>query len=373
MKKEFFKIAFDHQIFQAQKYGGVSRYIVNLAKNLESENNEVKIIAPFHQNIYLREINYEKNIYLKNVLPKTERILSYINDSIVKSSLYKWKPDIIHQTYYPNKNVNFNFNPFIVSTIHDMIHEKFPHYFSANNRTVFNKKKAIENANHLICVSESTKNDLIDIYNISEEKISVIYHGFEFNLPNYQYNNNLKKNRPYLLYVGNRDGYKNFQFFIESISFSQKIMTDFNIIAFGGGKFNESDLLNFKKLGFKLDQLIQITGDDSILNYLYQNATAFIYPSLYEGFGIPPLEAMSNNCPVISSNTSSILEVVGNAARCFDPTNAEQIIDSIENVVYSESNRQSLINLGKERLKLFSWKQCAINTEKVYKNAILNR
>lgn len=373
MKKEVFKIAFDHQIFQAQKYGGVSRYIVNLAKNLESESNEVKIIAPLHQNIYLREANYAKNIYLKKILPKTERLLSYINNNIVKSSLNKWKPDIIHQTYYPNKNTNFNFNPVIVSTIHDMIHEKFPQYFPAINRTIINKKKSIENSNHLICVSESTKNDLIEFYNIPEYKISVIYHGFEFNAANYQSNDNFKKNRPYLLYVGNRDGYKNFDFFIKSISFSRKIITDFNIIAFGGGKFNESELVTFKKLGFKLDQLIQVTGDDIILNNLYQNATAFIYPSLYEGFGIPPLEAMANNCPVICSNTSSVPEVVGNAGKYFHPTITEQIIDSIEKVVYSESNRQTLINLGKERLKLFSWKQCAINTDKVYKKAILNR
>jgi glycosyltransferase involved in cell wall biosynthesis len=373
MKKEVFKIAFDHQIFQAQKYGGVSRYVVNLAKNLESEVNEVKIIAPLHQNLYLREANYAKNIYFKKILPKTERLLSYINNNIVKFSLNKWKPDIIHQTYYPNKNISFNFNPIIICTIHDMIHEKFPEYFPANNRTVINKKRSILNANHLICVSESTKKDLIDIYNISEEKISVIYHGFEFNISNYESNDFLKKNRPYLLYVGNRDGYKNFLFLIKSISFSQKIMNDFNIIAFGGGEFNDIELLTFKKLGFKANQLIQITGDDSILKILYQNATAFIYPSLYEGFGIPPLEAMANNCPVISSNSSSISEVIGNAGKYFDPTISEQIIDSIEKVVYSESNRKTLINLGTERIKLFSWKQCAINTDKVYKNAILNR
>lgn len=133
------KIAFDHQIFLAQKYGGVSRYFVNLANNLLSENN-VKIIAPLHRNVYLKNSSFKSNIYFKNSLPKTERFLNSFNRVISKSRLNEFKPDIIHQTYYSASHFNFDFNPIIVSTVHDMIHEKFPIYFPGNNRTIINKK-----------------------------------------------------------------------------------------------------------------------------------------------------------------------------------------------------------------------------------------
>jgi glycosyltransferase involved in cell wall biosynthesis len=373
MRKEDFKIAFDHQIFQAQKYGGVSRYYANLAKNFISEKIDIKIFAPLHQNVHLKDISLNNNLYLNTILPKTDRIISLINQRIVNSKLKYWQPKLIHQTYYSNSKYDFDFNPTIITTIHDMIHEKYPLYFPANNRTIQNKKISINNAHHLICVSESTKNDLMNIYNISEDKISVVHHGFELNQDNIDYDDKIIFNKPYLLYVGNRDGYKNFHFFIKSISYSKKIMSDFDIIAFGGGKFDKTELIFFKDLGFKNDQLLQMSGNDSLLNYLYRNATAFIYPSLYEGFGLPPLEAMANNCPVVSSNTSSIPEVIGDAGMYFDPRISENIVDSIETVIYSESKREMLINSGKERLKFFSWKQCAINTAHVYKKAILNR
>jgi len=373
MKKEDFKIAFDHQIFQAQKYGGVSRYFASLGNSLISENINVNIIAPIHQNIHLKALNFNNNFYLKKTIPKTDRLLTYLNERILKSKLENWQPNIIHQTYYSYSNFSFSFNPTIITTIHDMIHEKYPIYFPENNRTIINKKRAIQNAHHLICVSESTKSDLINIYNISEDKISVVHHGFELNEDNSEFDQKLVIVKPYLLYVGNRDGYKNFQFLIKSISFSKKIMSDFNIIAFGGGEFDKKELAIFKQLGFNNHQIFQISGNDSVLNYLYSNATAFIYPSLYEGFGLPPLEAMANNCPVISSNTSSIPEVIGGAGQYFDPRISEHIVDSIEKVVYSESNRQALINLGMERLKLFSWKKCAMKTVNVYEKAFLNR
>lgn len=368
------KIAFDHQIFQAQKYGGVSRYFVNLANKLISETNQVKIYAPFHQNIYLKDSKLCNNIYIKKILPGTDRLITFLNNKIVQSKLTNWKPDIIHQTYYSsyNSKLKFDFKPIIISTIHDMIHEKFPFYFPVNNRTIINKKKAIQNADHLICVSNSTKNDLIEIYNISESKISVVHHGFELNVDNNEVNNKLFIEKPFLLYVGNRDGYKNFNFFINSISKSRKLMSDFDIIAFGGGAFNKQDFTTFHKLGFRDNQIIQITASDSTLNALYQKASAFVYPSLYEGFGLPPLEAMTNSCPVIASNTSSIPEVIGDAGLYFDPNIPEQLIDSIEIVVYSELNRNKLIDLGRERIKLFSWNQCAKKTEEVYTKLHLN-
>ena len=118
------------------------------------------------------------------------------------------------------------------------------------------------------------------------------------------------------------------------------------------------------------NQLIQISGSDAILIDLYKEAHAFVYPSLYEGFGIPPLEAMALGCPVICSNTSSLPEVVGNAAETFDPLDNEDIKTSLEKVLYSNELRFKLINLGHTRSRMFSWKKCALETELVYRKIL---
>jgi glycosyltransferase involved in cell wall biosynthesis len=365
------KIAFDHQIFLAQKYGGISRYFVNLANNLNSYNN-VEVFAPFHNNFYLKNSNFRRNIYLKNNLPKTQRIINAINLMLTKNRLNRFKPDIIHHTYYYPSNSFHEFKPIIVSTIHDLIHEKFPNYFSSN-KTIFNKKKSIESADHLICVSESTKNDLLDYYNIPSEKISVVHHGFELGF-NETFSKEISfENKPFLLYVGTREIYKNFNFFIKTISKSNRILKDFNIVVFGGCFFTNSEKRYFKECGLESNQLIHVTGDDSTLNFLYRNARALVYPSLYEGFGLPLLEAMANNCPVISSNTSSMPEVLGNAGQYFDPKNSENILYSIESVIYSDSRINELRMLGSERIKYFSWTKCAENTNAVYEKLLSSK
>ena len=125
-----------------------------------------------------------------------------------------------------------------------------------------------------------------------------------------------------------------------------------------------------KKLGFLPDQIIQLSGDDNILAFLYKKAAAFVYPSLYEGFGLPPLEAMANNCPVISSNTSSMPEVIGDAGEYFNPQIVEEIALAIEKVVYSPIRSQELIEKGQKRLTQYSWKDCAEKTLDIYKSIV---
>jgi len=118
------------------------------------------------------------------------------------------------------------------------------------------------------------------------------------------------------------------------------------------------------------NKVFQVAGDDGLLNICYQKASLFVYPSFYEGFGIPPLEAMSVKTPVCCSNTSSLPEVVGNAALLFDPTNINQIKDAMIKVLYSEVERNKLIISGKQRLSLFTWENCAKQTFEAY-NSIL--
>ena len=125
------------------------------------------------------------------------------------------------------------------------------------------------------------------------------------------------------------------------------------------------------KLKLDSGQVRQFGGSDQLLTRLYEHASALIYPSLYEGFGIPPLEAMSHNCPVICGKTSSIPEVVGDAGAYFDSEDIHSIRSTIEEVVGSESHRRALIEKGQARLNCFSWDRCAAETLKVYKQLLV--
>jgi glycosyltransferase involved in cell wall biosynthesis len=138
-------------------------------------------------------------------------------------------------------------------------------------------------------------------------------------------------------------------------------------VAFGGGEFKEDEKRLISKLGARSKQIIHKSGSDQELWQLYRNASAFIYPSKYEGFGLPPLEAMSLNCPVISSNTSSMPEVIVDAAEFFDPNDQNDLFRAISNVMSSKSRQEELRALGKKRVEKLSWGTCAKKTLDIYK------
>lgn len=351
------RVAFDHQIFTIQRVGGISRYFVYLINGLKNKAN-AKILSGLYQNEYYQK-KYN-SIKFKNP-PNTTNLYRYLNkaSNFLDSKLFT--PNILHETYYYN---SIPFKGKRVTTVHDMIHELYGSDFSINDKTKILKKTSIYRANHVICVSKSTKNDLINILGIDEEKISVVHLGVDIAAFSYKIKSKIKK--PFLLYVGNRNGYKNFNGFIKAFASCNKIKSEFNIIAFGGGKLSLSESQLIKKNGLLENQVIQISGGDDKLIELYQQAAAFIFPSKYEGFGLPPLEAMASNCPVISSNTSSMPEVINQAGEYFDPLNIESIRDAIKKVVFSKERTNELIKLGNENLKNFSWQKCANETLNVY-------
>jgi glycosyltransferase involved in cell wall biosynthesis len=174
--------------------------------------------------------------------------------------------------------------------------------------------------------------------------------------------------RPYLLYVGLRGGYKNFEGLLRAVAASPMLRADYDVIAFGGGSFRSSETAMISQLGFGDGRVLQMGGGDSLLGELYAHADAFVYPSAYEGFGFPPLEAMTQGCPVVASNTSSMPEVIGDAGEFFDPGSVEDIRRAIEAVVYSRDRGQELVRLGYARIKMFSWEKCASETMAVYRS-----
>lgn len=366
------KIAFNAQIFIEQVYGGISRYFCELAQRISKQNDtDILIATPFYINAYLQHLpsqivpGFKLPTRINMLPPNLRRLGMGIGNVILRVN----SPDIIHETYYYPSSSGPRHSKRVL-TVFDMIHEKFASDFDPSDDASRNKLSAVQRADHIICISESTRRDLIDILGVSPDKISVIYLGFGL-MDNPETVKPLPfSNKPFLLYVGSRIGYKNFFSLLTAYSESSKLRRNFNLVCFGGGGFNTCELEAVKMFGLNLDSVIQVEGDDQLLSQYYRSASAFVYPSLYEGFGIPPLEAMSFHCPVVCSNSSSIPEVVGDAGEYFNPTSVENIRDAIEKVVDSNTLRNDLIEKGKQRLNIFSWDRCARETAELYRDII---
>lgn len=372
------KVIFDSQIFSAQEYGGISRYFCEIAKSLsEDKKLSVRILAPSYINAYVAKLNQNLVIgfpcpnFLRAIQSKWVKIFRRILGLVIGDvALRIYRPDIIHETYYSPAGFGCK-GAKRVLTIYDMIHEKFSDQFSASDKTARYKAIAARRADHVICISESTRKDVIEILQLDPSKVSVTYLGFsalgEVSSRSVSIDG---LTRPYILFVGNRSGYKNFSALLHAYAKSSLLRGKFQLVCFGGGLFSENEQTEIAHLGLDGGMVSHFSGDDQRLSQFYRQAQAFVYPSLYEGFGIPPLEAMANNCPVICSNTSSIPEVVADAGEYFNPDDAYSLQLAIERVVSSPIRMDELREAGQNRLQFFSWDRCAQETLNIYKKLL---
>lgn len=359
------KVAFDNQIFQRQKYGGISRYFIELQLALSGLPIESKILAPLHLNKLLKpryslvDFSLRVNFYTNRfgIGQKIDQISSKITEYQLKS----FQPTVIHQTFFSNKPPQYGNVPRVI-TVFDLIREREnPKSFKTLERL-----KTIQNADHVICISNSTRNDLEEFIQIPEKAISTIHLAASPEFIAKESNDmHPEGERPYILYVGQRDGYKNFRNLLVAFSLSPELVSEFRLVAFGGGQFTTAELLLISKLGLQ-GKVLNRRGSDSSLHIYYKHARAFIFPSLYEGFGIPILEAMSSGCPVICSNTSSFPEIAGGAAVFFSPDNCESIASTLKQTLLDSSLLQRLRNLGFANVENFSWHRTATQTADAY-------
>jgi len=359
------KIYYDYQIFFDQKYGGPSRYFIELFKELQNINGvKPYIVSPFYINEHLKNFcsKYKIGKYLNNK-KYFGKIYKIYNDIVSRFYINKINPDILHLTYF-NRIIKNKKLPLVV-TVYDLIHE----IYSKDFKVFYPKKKILQRANHIICISKNTKNDLQKYYDIKEEKISVIYLANSL-VNKYANKQEWRAKKNFLLFVGSRKRYKNFRILLEAYSEIKTINKNFDLVCFGGGEFLEEEIKSIKDLNLSLENVKNYQGDDIQLCSLYKSATLLVYPSLNEGFGMPILEAMANDCPVISSNRTSLPEVYGNAALSFDPESKEDLKNCIERIIYSKDLNKELILLGKKRILDFSWKKCANETHEVYQKLI---
>jgi len=367
------KILFDHQIFVRQIHGGISKYFIELMKNFENDNEiEYKLSLKYSNNYYLKELNnLTHKTFLENYSFRGKyTLLNILNKKVSKEYISKGDYDIFHPTYYDSYFLDYlDKKPFVL-TIHDMIHEIYSDMFPLKDKTSKGKKLLAQKATKIIAVSENTKKDIIRFFGIDTNKIEVIYHGTPFVINNSSSDKiNIDLPKKYILFVGSRGGYKNFYLFIETITPLLIKDSKLKVVCVGGGNFKEIEKEKFKRLNI-IDKIYQYSVNDNILAYIYQKAVAFVFPSLYEGFGIPILESFACGCPVICSRTSSLPEVAGDATIYFDPTDKLSMSNNIRKVIYDDDLRKQLINKGNEQVKKFTWEKTAKQTKKIYENIL---
>ncbi len=358
------KVLFDYQIFSLQKYGGISRYFANLhygINNSAGASSEIGVL--FTNNAYIKSQNLFTTLLNQNIKNKSKRYK--YNKWYCRYLVNQNKFDVLHPTFYNPYFLRYLKKPFVL-TVHDMINERFPQFYTSDPAAE-HKKELIKRADHIIAISEYTKKDMLEFYNINENKISVIHHGYQMRAKDDRVVTDSKQailHERYLLYVGDRYAYKNFLFFVDSITPLIKHYA-IKLVCAGGKIFNDEELNTFKKLKIT-DDVIRVDADDEQLTRLYKNALAFVYPSLYEGFGLPVLEAFNNNCPVILSDATSLPEVAGEAAEYFNPCNKESISSAVENMINNTKKQNELKAAGTERLKLFRFEDCLKKTLQIY-------
>lgn len=375
------RVLYDYQIFQDQRYGGISRYfceiisrlpkeITPILSTLYSENHYLQALQPSvsNKNLITEEkffssFNFKGKwrLYalLKNYFPLVCNEYTKVNKDYSIQLLQKQNFDIFHPTYYNPYFLEYIGKKPFVLTVHDMIHEKFPHFFSSKDKTAEWKQLLLPKAHSIIAVSETTKQDILDLYAIPESKISVIYHGSSLEKSNAIIDLPLQ----YVLFVGSREGYKNFNFFIQAVA---PILKERNIsLVCVGSPFNNQEQLLLRELEIEpVCRSIQAKDDEMFT--IYSNALCFVFPSLYEGFGIPILEAFEAECPVLLSDIAVFREIAGDAAVYFNPNNSLDIRHTLDSILFDTQKKTSTKNIGNNILKEFNWNKSTKLTLDIY-------
>lgn len=361
------KIFVDGQIFAVQEYGGVSKYFVEMLSILSSKN-AIFVGIGIHHNKYLLEAagRFKTGMVHVPKLPKgiglVARLCNSLLDIIAQTII---KPEIVHWTYFRKIYLGTKHSIKII-TVYDMIHELFPQYFNNASSVTRDKLKGISCADHIITISQSTKDDLIKLFGVEQEKISVIHLAvnekiIRENIASFK-GESVIKNSQFILYVGARNGYKNFMKLIESLTLVCQDNPELKLVCFGGGQFSDEEIEYFctRKLD---DRIVHFSGPDRLLHKLYSEASIFVYPSLYEGFGLPPIEAIAAGTKVCASNTSCIPEVMKDMCDYFDPLSASDIAASINKTLEASGICRSKAD---QFLEYYSWTRCARDHENLY-------
>jgi glycosyltransferase involved in cell wall biosynthesis len=368
------KIAIHSADLDHERIDGTRVYLLNMLKNFALLDQKDSFLI-YHQNNFNPQLAPPT---FANYFVKKLPFSFFWTQTRFAWQLFRDKPAVLWMPVH-NMPIIRRKNLQTVVTIHDLAFKIFPQYFPAKDLVKLNRLSdlSIKNATRIIAVSQATKKDILKFYpQITENKISVVHHGFDVQLfsqkISQQESEELLKNyklkaKSYILYVGAIQPRKNLEVLIEAFEKvkikSASRRTELKLVIAGAPAWQyEATLEKIAQSKFKKDIIVTGTVPFADLAVLYQNAAVFVFPSLYEGFGIPVLEAMASGVPVIVANNSSLPEVAGEAALYFDTTDAAALAACLERVMLDETLRSALIEKGRQRAAEFSWQKCARQT-----------
>lgn len=360
------EVIFDSQVFSLQRRGGISRYVIELVQALNRQGRvQAAVLAPiwlidelppaFPIRGWGKLPGWLNGVH--PVLPRANRLLSEL-------TLRALKHKILHRTFY---QPSFHQRGVArVVTVHDMIHELFPDQFPDSAHISSIKRQAVESSDRVLCVSNTTKQDLMNLWQVPESKIHLTLLG-----PNQLPEPNPSaitdaSFRPFVLFVGRRDGYKNFRVLLDALSLPG--CADLTLVAFGGSDWTTQEQDILRSLGLA-DRVHRVSGDDQRLATFYALALAVVVPSQYEGFGMPVLEAWQYGCPVLCARAGSLPEIAGAAGKYFEPADPASLAGCLTEIQEPDI-RKHWGELGRLRRQHFSWDTCALQTQEAYEQLL---
>lgn len=357
------KVAIDEQIFAIQRFGGISRYFAELSQQFH-EDSELGIdlfSAPTPvYNDYLIH-----GLHGRAALPATfpASRLRATTQMLVRRRR-RGDVDVVHHTFYMTRFLKDFPGAKRVITVYDMIPERFPGAFRRQN-LLTSKRAFIEHADEIICISHATHEDLVHFMPHIAANVTVVHLGVDFDFFNGPTEPLPGWPREYLLFVGKREGYKDASTLVRAFERLAGRYPALHLVFVGGGGLTEFERRDFAARGIDR-QVHHEELSDALMPSAYAHARAFIFPSRYEGFGLPALEAMASGTPTILCRAASLPEVGGDAAIYFDPGDDCMLEEVLVTALQDETLSERQLQAGRARAQEFTWARTARGTVEAY-------
>ncbi len=363
------RVLYDHQIFSYQKFGGASRYFHELMNVLQAMAGvTVDLGVARSPNEYLAHAAYYRGKVTQPGSTATF-LATYARNAVATRRAAHRPHDVLHATFYDPRATGRGGK--LAITVLDMIPEHYPEFFDLSGlygrfvtrRWIEGKRALCERADVILAISEHTKQDVVKLYGIDPARITVTHLGNRLH-------GGGDAPRPagfpprYVLFVGTRNTYKNFGTFLEAVA-----PLDAGIVCIGGGPLDADETARIARLGLTA-RLVQRAVSDAELAACYAHAAAFVFPSRYEGFGIPILEAFACGAPTLLANASCFPEIAGDAGRYFDPDRPDQLRELLREVLDDPAAADALRAKGRARAAGFTWEATAARTLAAYRGAV---
>lgn len=352
----------DPQVFSLQRRGGISRYFVELLRHdVLFRRHGVAMLTPYRR--VVNEHAVEDLPARFHPLPAHGARLNRALLSL-RAAQHAWtsRSDVVHHTYYDRRFLGSPGRRARVCTVYDMIPERFPEHFPGGNPHLA-KREFLTRSDRVIAISQTTKDDVVELYGIEPERITVIPLGVGARFTPGDAGDVAAQRRPHLLFVGARSGYKNFDVLVRAMACEPLRSQDLSLVVVGS-PFSAAEQEQLRAAGLQ-GRVVRRSATEAELADCYRQAAAFVFPSRYEGFGLPVLEAMASGCPAVLARGGSLPEVGGGAAVYFDPDQPEDLGAAVLRVLAGDG-RADRVRAGLARAAGFSWEQTASRTARLY-------